>query len=214
MVRRFVIFSLAAGAVLTAGLWVTSHFRIVLLSDQIGHTLATEWQVGMGIIRRWQEAALTSPPVATGYRAKGWAGVIYFESVTAYDPAWAYRRMHRITVYPEFGVRTTTLLIPCWMPFVLLAAYPCIALVAGIIRRRREKLRRQNEMRCLQCGYDLTGNVTGVCPECGSDATSQFARPRDGRTGSTLSASTGVESSSKAMSRETGYNEHPQDRAG
>jgi hypothetical protein len=21
---------------------------------------------------------------------------------------------------------------------------------------------------CLRCGYDLTGNVSGVCPECGS----------------------------------------------
>jgi len=22
---------------------------------------------------------------------------------------------------------------------------------------------------CQQCGYDLTGNVSGVCPECGND---------------------------------------------
>jgi hypothetical protein len=28
-------------------------------------------------------------------------------------------------------------------------------------RRRRNKL-------CLTCGYDLTGNVSGVCPECGT----------------------------------------------
>ena len=23
---------------------------------------------------------------------------------------------------------------------------------------------------CLRCGYDLTGNVSGVCPECGAKA--------------------------------------------
>lgn len=27
---------------------------------------------------------------------------------------------------------------------------------------------RANGRRCRECGYDLTGNVTGVCPECGS----------------------------------------------
>jgi predicted Zn-ribbon and HTH transcriptional regulator len=25
---------------------------------------------------------------------------------------------------------------------------------------------------CTSCGYDLTGNVSGACPECGSEATS------------------------------------------
>ena len=32
-------------------------------------------------------------------------------------------------------------------------------------RRRREKRRLMGL--CVQCGYDLTGNVSGVCPECG-----------------------------------------------
>lgn len=27
---------------------------------------------------------------------------------------------------------------------------------------------REIEGRCLKCGYDLTGNVSGVCPECGT----------------------------------------------
>jgi hypothetical protein len=29
---------------------------------------------------------------------------------------------------------------------------------------------------CPHCGYDLTGNVSGVCPECGQSAR-QTARP-------------------------------------
>jgi hypothetical protein len=32
------------------------------------------------------------------------------------------------------------------------------------IRRNRPRLAGQ----CLSCGYDLTGNVSGVCPECGT----------------------------------------------
>ena len=30
--------------------------------------------------------------------------------------------------------------------------------------------RRLQGGQCLRCGYDLTGNVSGVCPECGSPA--------------------------------------------
>ncbi len=34
---------------------------------------------------------------------------------------------------------------------------------AGTIRR----LRRRRHNLCVTCGYNLTGNVSGVCPECG-----------------------------------------------
>ena len=34
----------------------------------------------------------------------------------------------------------------------------------------RRALRRKRGGRCPQCGYDLTGNVSGVCPECGRGA--------------------------------------------
>jgi len=36
------------------------------------------------------------------------------------------------------------------------------------------------EMECIKCGYDLTGNVSGVCPECGSRAETVTGKiPRD-----------------------------------
>jgi hypothetical protein len=34
--------------------------------------------------------------------------------------------------------------------------------------RAYRRIRRRREGRCLSCGYDLTGNVSGVCPECGT----------------------------------------------
>jgi hypothetical protein len=34
-------------------------------------------------------------------------------------------------------------------------------------RRRRREARLRRLGRCLQCEYDLTGNVSGICPECG-----------------------------------------------
>ncbi len=52
---------------------------------------------------------------------------------------------------------------------------PPIALLNGYLamrsrRSRREKRLRQERQRqgcCPDCGYNLTGNATGVCSECG-----------------------------------------------
>ena len=34
--------------------------------------------------------------------------------------------------------------------------------------RWHEAAERAGQGRCPHCGYDLTGNVSGVCPECGT----------------------------------------------
>ena len=47
---------------------------------------------------------------------------------------------------------------------VLFAAYPVIAFFRGPARRRR----RRKHGECVTCGYNLTGNMSGVCPECGT----------------------------------------------
>ncbi|MCP4249914.1 MAG: hypothetical protein GY778_22960 [bacterium] len=52
---------------------------------------------------------------------------------------------------------------PIWSLTALLTFYPVIALIRGPGRRWRRRRRGL----CLPCGYDLTGNVSGVCPECG-----------------------------------------------
>ncbi len=48
---------------------------------------------------------------------------------------------------------------------VALVAYPAGVLLTGLIRRTR----RKNSGACFRCGYNLTGNVSGICPECGSN---------------------------------------------
>lgn len=54
--------------------------------------------------------------------------------------------------------------LPLWMPLVVTAQ--CTALFVRTVRRRRTAS-------CPSCGYDLSGNTSGVCPECGH----QFAAP-------------------------------------
>ena len=53
--------------------------------------------------------------------------------------------------------------IHLWIISLLLLAYPAIAFIRGPYRRHR----RRKKGLCLKCGYNLTGNTSGVCPECG-----------------------------------------------
>lgn len=55
---------------------------------------------------------------------------------------------------------------PAWIWFlavIVLAVYPTLV---GY-RRYRQHRRRRGGL-CLQCGYNLTGNTSGICPECSS----------------------------------------------
>ena len=58
----------------------------------------------------------------------------------------------------------TFLAVPHWFPMLLLAPLPAWCLRQAVRRRRRDKPAGF----CVHCGYDLTGNVSGVCPECGA----------------------------------------------
>ena len=53
---------------------------------------------------------------------------------------------------------------PFWLAAFLLSTYPLVVFVRGPMRRWH----RSRSGLCLCCGYDLTGNVTGICSECGA----------------------------------------------
>ena len=56
--------------------------------------------------------------------------------------------------------------IPLWMPFL------GIAITTALIRRTH-LWRADRRGICRDCGYNLTGNVSGVCPECGTQLKDQ-----------------------------------------
>ena len=58
-----------------------------------------------------------------------------------------------------------TLTMSTWMPTLLTSPLliPFVILMHGSHRHRR----RARAGRCVTCGYNLTGNVSGICPECG-----------------------------------------------
>lgn len=62
------------------------------------------------------------------------------------------------------GTRHVHVEVPLWHPLVVFAAYPILAFIRGPARRYRRRKRGL----CIKCGYNLTGNVSGVCSECGT----------------------------------------------
>ena len=63
------------------------------------------------------------------------------------------------------GARVKTALsIPCWLPCATAAILPAV----WLRRRQRERGAVRRGVLCPICDYDLTGNVSGICPECGT----------------------------------------------
>jgi hypothetical protein len=76
----------------------------------------------------------------------------------------------RILLKPDFwfvAYPNWSLVLPLWIPFVLIAIP-----TAALWWRDRRRIRPGC---CRKCGYNLTGNVSGVCPECGEKVDAQVA---------------------------------------
>src|SRR5687768_17418960 len=84
---------------------------------------------------------------------------------------------HPETDVAGFYVRLIVALTPYWIVVILTALLPIVWLVQYISEHaeRRRKFRRKSNL-CVTCEYDLTGNVSGTCPECGTAMTAKRAR--------------------------------------
>lgn len=84
------------------------------------------------------------------------------------------RTSGEITVTDEYGQQVLALLVTTcitldrWFVAVLLAVLPAF-IIRGEYQRWRSQ--RASVHPCPHCYYDLTGNQSGVCPECGSAIT-------------------------------------------
>ncbi len=110
---------------------------------------------------------LTSPPgsLAIGYeqlvkQAPTWRMIdLGIATIRIRDSQLFYAGGWRKEIW-----RSTVVTIPFWFIGLLLGIWPTVAFLRGPCRRRG----RRTKGSCRKCGYNLTGNVSGVCPECGS----------------------------------------------
>jgi hypothetical protein len=66
--------------------------------------------------------------------------------------------------YEVLTVRFTAIAFPLGVAVLLVSAYPLVAVLQRLFGRRIPV------GHCRNCGYNLTANVTGICPECGAAA--------------------------------------------
>ena len=66
-----------------------------------------------------------------------------------------------------FGHEVEGLPLPVAVLPVLIATLPANLCIATVLLRRRDRRKASRPGLCVKCGYDLTGNKSGVCPECG-----------------------------------------------
>lgn len=80
---------------------------------------------------------------------------------------WAFERNTGFAGLPiglsrRFHPFDEVVIMPLWVIAGALMAWPAVVLFVTRLRRRMRMAGL-----CRACGYDLTGNVSGTCPECG-----------------------------------------------
>jgi hypothetical protein len=194
MFRKLVILLLTLGALGTSTLWIMSHFDRLCGWTHDGTVGRYQYRVGHSDCRpTWRG----SPPYwfllahdpsdsrSTKYSklSQGLASLEWYHRISP-SPGSA-PPANRLIRLGDFGFERTRssectgrwttpnvcetgvhvkVQVPLWALVATFSCYPAIVFLRGPLRRWR----RQRRGMCAACGYDLTGNVSGVCPECGA----------------------------------------------
>jgi len=116
----------------------------------VGFTFETQRRLGAWRTRPagWDVNRAPNSFLVWGYANKAWR---------PYVPGF---------IYPDHGLRWMGNEYGITVPHGFLMVLAAIAPTIWIIRWRRR--RRLGPNLCSQCGYDMTGNKSGACPECGA----------------------------------------------
>jgi hypothetical protein len=86
-----------------------------------------------------------------------------FHTPLRYD-ARPLRSSFLLSSKPQGPYQVTWIIFPLWLPTGMLT----IGCTAPVLRRPAQRWWRKRKGWCLECGYDLTGNRSGRCSECGT----------------------------------------------
>jgi hypothetical protein len=96
--------------------------------------------------------------------------------------ALTFRRLVRYInpgIWAGFKSTVGLPLIPDWFPFLAsVVLYGAASFAAFWLWQSFRACRRRRRGRCVTCGYDLRGNVSGTCPECGRASEQPAKLPR------------------------------------
>ena len=168
-----------------AGRW------IVPVNERLGHD-AAGWVITLNFVDARFSGGAASPPAATKppspvfrnaidviTRAALFAGPIAWFGGLLAAVAERPRRGSRFADFAMAGALAGTVAwavhpgahaLPSMPGFVGLAVGAVSMLIARRTYRWLRRLERSRDQhRCVLCDYDLTGNVSGICPECGTE---------------------------------------------
>ncbi len=149
LLQRPIIFWGGGLWVLTTVMWIASaRWLFFLTIGPLASDWFSVWCYG-GVI------AIFGPTFDASEWYTTHAGVVALADVGMFPSPWSWWEWH---YYP--GAHWSVA-FPAWLPLVL-APLPFWA-APLIIRYRRSRCGQ-----CITCGYLLTGNTTGRCPECGT----------------------------------------------
>ena len=103
---------------------------------------------------RWRGRPTMTPMDPDADRFGGFALTTYGYTFWPYPPTSP-------GPYAPTSVMNQVVMVPWYAILLVTAAVP-------LLRLRRAMRNRRRPGGCAACGYDLTGNVSGVCPECGA----------------------------------------------
>jgi hypothetical protein len=106
----------------------------------------------------------------------GWYGTVWpFSRETEYvnvdlrkGTTFGFRLQRWQQRSPTFNRHAIILTLPYCLPAICFGLHPGF----GVWKWLRARRGRKNGDLCPRCRYDLTGNVSGVCPECGTKVAS------------------------------------------
>ena len=149
--------------------------------------ISTEWTVGFYVERgrftvvswtgNWHLAAQRSRfpedwDDVKAYRREVLVG--YSLSMDWFD---ASQDNHNYPKNSHNDLNSMHITFPIFILVALFAYYPYLV----FLQRPYTRWKRQRKGQCHQCGYDLAGNVTGVCSECGAEILEFDVHPNNAR---------------------------------
>ena len=173
MIRKAIIVVLTLAAAGASFLWADSYRSRVVMNGRpfsgwcFDCKLSGEWGLHLTVRVGGICPSYRSPvdPSAVDERYLSLTGNFGYATYP-YKPCPV--KEHHVIEPPGMRLVIHAVCLPLWFLMILFSTYPAIAFVRGPLRQYRRHRRRKCGL-CIQCSYDLTGNVTGICPECGKE---------------------------------------------